>query len=365
MADLEAVEDILSSEEADRLREAKKANNEITEEERERIRNNNEAIEYTVETLSDPERSFEPTTAAAIWDGKEVEELSSLLSEGRIVDAIFSDMQDVQSNEEVDEYVGTKLLSAFRPHIVTEGHSTEKMAVIESENDYDTDLLLMGEEIKSWWEDVFSTYEAVNGGSGILQGWEPEDIEEMSEDKLRQQAREKYQSADLEIEEAPEAVAKEMLGFFIEDRAYLAGIDEKDDVIDSQSNEKRSQKRVISSETTHVDWEGFAEKYGSVPDSEMRDFYETALEYHSEDQEVGAELLMKLAADVNGMDVDYEADEKDLADNFGSLKKAVCETEGFDYALPVMDKERELQRTAETIEKAQEFYQKQIHRIER
>ena len=137
--------------------------------------------------------------------------------------------------------------------------------------------------------------------------------------------------------------------------------------VSSISSEAKDFENVekIQTESVGIDWEGFEREYGSSPSEDMKEFYEAAATYQDEDMDIEAELLMKIVADVNGHDVSYEIDEKDLAENFGGLKKAVGQAESFDYQLPVMSKEREAQRIAETVDHVSDFYQREIHELVR
>ncbi|MBC5793526.1 MAG: hypothetical protein H8Z69_05865 [Nanohaloarchaea archaeon] len=360
MSGLEVVEQMLGEEKAENLKEARKHHADITEEERKRIRNTNRALEYTTETIEDPERDFEISTAMILWGGNTPEELSSLFSRERVVDAMVNDMQEVrEGNYNKVDWKGSELLESFRHHVTTNNHPANKMIDIEDENDYDSNLSSLREDIKSWFKETRENFHKMHNENGLLRDFDPKNIGDRPE--MRETAKEAYDSREPEVPEVSKPVATEILKFLVEDRIYLSPPEENSKAV------REDEKREKTFETKHsrIDWDGFKEKYSSVPGDEMRELYEIAAKYQDEDGIIDSDLLGKITADINGMDVKYDADEKDLAENFGELKRAVSQVEDLDYGLPVGGKERELEALARTIQNVQEFYEKETYKIKR
>jgi len=135
--------------------------------------------------------------------------------------------------------------------------------------------------------------------------------------------------------------------------------------INNGSSQTQDNLEIVESESFKVDWKSFEDEYGSVPEEEMREFYEAAATYQVEDKNIDSDLIMKITADINGQNVSYNPDEKALTDNFGDLKKAVGETDNLDYQLPGKSKEREAYIIAETIDTVEKFCQQQNYQTKR
>ena len=135
--------------------------------------------------------------------------------------------------------------------------------------------------------------------------------------------------------------------------------------INNGSSQTQDNLEIVESESFKVDWNSFEDKYGSVPEEEMKEFYEAAATYQVEDRNIDSDLIMKIAADINGQDVSYDPDEKALTDNFGDLKKAVGKVDCLDYQLPDNSKEREADILAETIDNVEKFCQQQNYQTKR
>jgi len=135
--------------------------------------------------------------------------------------------------------------------------------------------------------------------------------------------------------------------------------------INNGSSQTQDNLEIVESESFKVDWKSFEDEYGSVPEEEMREFYEAAATYQVEDRNIDSDLIMKITADINGQNVSYNPDEKALTDNFGDLKKAVGETDNLDYQLPGKSKEREAYIIAETIDTVEKFCQQQNYQTKR
>ena len=135
--------------------------------------------------------------------------------------------------------------------------------------------------------------------------------------------------------------------------------------INNGSSQTQDNLEIVESESFKVDWNSFEDKYGSVPEEEMKEFYEAAATYQVEDRNIDSDLIMKIAADINGKDVSYDPDEKALTDNFGDLKKAVGQVDCLDYQLPDNSKEREADILAETIDNVEKFCQQQNYQTKR
>ena len=135
--------------------------------------------------------------------------------------------------------------------------------------------------------------------------------------------------------------------------------------INNGSSQTQDNLEIVESESFKVDWNSFEDKYGSVPEEEMKEFYEAAATYQVEDRNIDSDLIMKIAADINGQDVSYDPDEKALTDNFGDLKKAVGQVDCLDYQLPDNSKEREADILAETIDNVEKFCQQQNYQTKR
>jgi len=147
---------------------------------------------------------------------------------------------------------------------------------------------------------------------------------------------------------------------------YEEEVESRSEEVDLDADsEPRTVKKSYQTESKSINWNIFEQEFGTQPDEDLRNFYEAAVTYQDEDTEVTPDLLARLVADVNGADVEYESSEKHLADNFGSLKKAAIDVENFDYQLPVMDKRRELEQVASTIDRLEELYEKETYQIER
>jgi len=135
--------------------------------------------------------------------------------------------------------------------------------------------------------------------------------------------------------------------------------------INNGSSQTQDNLEIVESKSFKVDWKSFEDEYGSVPEEEMREFYEAAATYQVEDRNIDSDLIMKITADINGQNVSYNPDEKALTDNFGDLKKAVGETDNLDYQLPGKSKEREAYIIAETIDTVEKFCQQQNYQTKR
>ncbi len=362
MSELEVVRDILGKEKAEELEEARKNKADITDEERKRIRNTNRALEYATEALEDPEQEFEPSTATILWDGGEPEKLHSLFSKQRIVSAMVEDMRDVrQGNYDGNNWSGAELIESFQPHVVSENHPLSRMAAIELDNDYDSELFSKKEEIGEWFKQIRSNFHKIHKEDGLLRDYDPKELREEDGD-IREMAEEAYDSRTLEIPEVSDPTSRELLRFLVEDRIHLSQPDEN---LGSNTKNEYETERTLETEHSRINWEKFSERYGSVPDEEKRELYEAAAKYQDEDSTIDPDLLGRITADVNGRDVEYKAEEKDLAENFGELKRAVAQVEELDFILPVNEKKTKLRTITRTIQNTQEFYETETYKVKR
>jgi hypothetical protein len=168
---------------------------------------------------------------------------------------------------------------------------------------------------------------------------------------------EAYEDLEPSLPDVHPALPYEMASYFLDQ--YESRLE---DVESHMADQGEAEYEVVEVEKTdeelRVNWSEFAD----LPEPE-KDLLDTAARFQRDTGiDVDAEFLGKVVADKNSAEVDYRDDE--IAANrtsdttIGDLKDAVEEVDNLDFVLPVMSKERELQRLSGLADQAEELLER-------